>query len=65
MDEDDDDLYGSAPIDNTANDSQATRIVPAIKAEEYEDGEEEGEEVEQDDSDSVASPHLLPSPAID
>lgn len=50
MDEDDDDLYGSGP---TNGDTQAATHVPAMKTEDYEDGEEDGEEIEQDDSDSV------------
>jgi len=54
MDEDDDDLYGSGPTNGA---TQASLNVPAIKAEDYEDGEEEGEEIEQDDdSDSVVPP---------
>jgi len=58
MDEDDDDLYGSGP---TNGDIQSSSDVPAIKTEDYEDGEEEGEEIEQDDdSDSVAFPSSLP-----
>lgn len=62
MDEDDDDLYGSGP---TNGDVQSSSNVPAIKTEDYEDGEEEGEEIEQDDdSDSVASTSSLPSTSI-
>lgn len=60
MDEDDDDLYGTSGTTQSAQNlitQQATshsNRAPHVKEEELEDGEEEGEEIEED-SDSVIS----------
>lgn len=55
MDEDEDDLYGTGTTGGHQGAGNTGQVSGAaqIKNEDLEDGEEEGEEIEEDDSDSV------------
>lgn len=51
MDSDSDDLYD--PSDSVPAIGQSTTERPEVKMEDVDEGEEEGEEIEEDDSDDV------------
>ncbi len=63
MDSDDDDLYGQDESKTSNGFGQDGHPSGAMKMEDLEEGEEEGEEVEGEDSDDVSLPRHVACPA--